>query len=503
MSFTVSLVAIGFFFAVIAITLGITYWAAKRSHTTTELYAAGGRINAWQNGWAVAGDILSAAVLLGGVGMFFTSGYDAVLYAFPVLMGIVIALGLVAGPMRRLGRFTFTDAAAVGLSPVPIRIIAALSTLAVLLMYLTAQMLGAGGLIQILFGIPFALAVTIVGFLMVIYVAFGGMLATTWVQIVKAVLLVTGISLLGILALAETGFSLDQLYARAIAVHRLGANLMQPGGLGLSRIEAASLTMAFAFGIPGMPHLLMRFFTVPDPVTARRSLVVGISVMAFTFVLIYLVLGPAGVAFVTNNPAFATASGGVQGGTNMVVLHLARSVGGDVIFGLIAAVAFATILAVVSGITVAAASALSHDLYVHVFARGQADERREAMIFRGSSVVIGAVGIGLGIAFQGQNILFLTGLLFSIAASSCFPMLVMSMFWSKLTTAGAVAGGAVGLAASVGLIIIGPSVWVQVLGNAEAIIPLSQPAIISVPAAFATMVIVSWFGRRAPVKAGI
>jgi cation/acetate symporter len=496
MDSTVSPVAIAFFFIVIAITLVITYWAAKRSHTTTELYAAGGRITAWQNGWAVAGDILSAAVLLGGVGMYFTSGYDAVLYAFPVLMGIVIALGLVAGPMRRLGRFTFTDAAAIGLSPVPIRIISALSTLAVLLMYLTAQMLGAGGLIQILFGIPFAVSVSIVGLLMVIYVAFGGMLATTWVQIIKAVLLVTGISLLGILALAQTGFSLDGLYARATSVHALGEQLMQPGGLRLSGIEAASLTMAFALGIPGMPHLLMRFFTVPDAVTARRSLVVGISVMAFTFVLIYLVLGPAGAAFITGNPDFTTETGGVRGGTNMVVLHLARTVGGDVIFGLMAAVAFATILAVVSGITVAAASALSHDLYVHVFARGKSDERRETIIFRGSCVLIGAVGIGLGIAFQGQNILFLTGLLFSIAASSCFPMLVMAMFWSKLTTAGAVSGGAVGLGLSVGLIIIGPSVWVQVLGNETAIIPLSQPAIISVPAAFATIVIVSLLGRR-------
>ncbi len=491
MESSVSPIAISLFFVIVVLTLAITYVAAKRSRTASELYAAGGRIKPWQNGWAIAGDLMSAATFLGGIGMFFYAGYDALLYAFPALIGFMIMLGFIAGPMRRLGRFTFADAAAVRLSPVPIRIISSLSALAVSFMYLIAQMLGAGGLIQILFGIPYAGAVIIVGGLMVIYVAFGGMLATTWVQFTKAILLVMGVSILAVLALGQTNFSLDELYSRAAEVHTLGLSLMQPGGLGLSTLEAVSLSLAIALGIPGMPHILMRFFTVPDPEAARRSLVISMVVVGSALFIVYMILGPAGVAFITNHGDAMTEAGTVQGGTNMVALHLARFLGGEALFGIIAAVAFATILAVVSGLTVAAASSLSHDLYANVFARGNLDEKREAVVFRVSCLFVGAVGIGLGIAFEGQNILFLTGLLYSIAASACFPVLVMSMFWRPLTTAGAVSGSAVGLALSVGLIVLGPTVWVQVLGNAEAIFPMSQPAIISVPAAFLVMVIVS------------
>ncbi|HCX15076.1 MAG TPA: cation acetate symporter [Rhodospirillaceae bacterium] len=496
MESSVSPVAISLFFGVVAITLLITYMAAKRSRTTSDLYAAGGRIKPWQNGWAIAGDLLSAATFLGGIGMFFYAGYDALLYAFPAMIGFIIMLGFIAGPMRRLGRFTFADAAATRLSPVPIRIVASLSALAVTFMYLIAQMLGAGGLIQILFGIPYTFAVIIVGGLMVIYVAFGGMLATTWVQFTKAMLLVLGVTVLSFLALGQASFSLDELYARATDVHALGLSLMQPGGLGLTTLESISLSLAIGLGIPGMPHILMRFFTVHNPVAARRSLVVGMAVVGITFFIVYMVLGPAGVAFVANNPDALTDAGTVQGGNNMVALHLARFLGGEVLFGIIAAVAFATILAVVAGLTVAAASALSHDLYASVFARGKASDKHETIAFRGACIFVGIIGIGLGIAFEGQNILFLTGLLYSIAASACFPILVMAMFWRRLTTAGAVAGGYVGLGLSVGLIIIGPSVWEQVLGNAEAIIPLSQPAIVSMPAAFLTMVIVSLFTRE-------
>lgn len=488
--------SIALFFGVIAVTLAITYWAQKRSRTTAELYAAGGQIKAWQNGWAIAGDLLSASTFLGGIGMFFTAGYDSVIYAVAPLVGFVVMLGFVAGPMRRLGRFTFVDAAAARLSPVPIRIIGALSALAVTLMYLVGQMLGAGGLIEILFGIPYAAAVVVVGILMVVYVTFGGMLATTWVQLTKALLLTLGVSLLAILALARTDFSLDQLYARAAAVHRLGGKLLQPGGLGLSPLEGASLSMALILGMAGMPHILMRFFTVPDAVTARRSLVISMSIVGLVYYIVYLILAPAGVAFLVGNGAFVSATSMVPGGSNMVALHLARYLGGDVLFGVMAAVAFATILAVVAGLTVAAASSISHDLYANVIARGQVSERREKLVFRGASILIGMLGIGLGIAFKGQNILFLTGLVFSIGASACFPILVMSMFWSRLTTAGAVAGGATGLVLSIGLIVLGPSVWVQVLGNTAPVIPLSQPAIISAPAAFLVMVLVSLATRE-------
>ena len=489
-------VSIALFFAVIAVSLGITWWAQKRSRTTAELYAAGGHIKAWQNGWAIAGDLLSASTFLGGMGMFFTAGYDAAIYTVMPLVGFVVMLGFVAGPMRKLGRFTFVDAAAARLSPVPIRIIGALSALAVTLMYLVGQMLGVGGLVEIMFGIPYDAAVVIVGVLMVIYVTFGGMLATTWVQLTKAMLLTFGVSLVAILALSRVGFSLDALYAQASAAHKMGGRLLQPGGLGLSPIEGASLAMALILGMPGMPHILMRFFTVPDAATARRSLAVSISVVGFVYYVVIFILGPAGVAFLAGNPDFTTESGMVPGGSNMVALHLARFLGGDVLFGVMAAVAFATILAVVAGLTVAAASSISHDLYAQVIARGAVSEKREKMIFRISSVLIGALGIGLGIAFKGQNILFLTGLVFSIGASACFPILVMAMFWKRLTTAGAVTGGATGLILSVGLIVLGPSVWVQVLGNPAPVIPLSQPAIISAPAAFLVMILVSLVTRE-------
>jgi len=494
-----SVVAISLFFLVIAFTLAITYWAQKRSHTTAELYAAGGKIKPWQNGWAIAGDLLSASTFLGGIGMFYAAGYDTLIYTFGPLVGFVVMLGVVAGPMRQLGRFTFVDAAASQLSPVPIRIIGALSALAVTLMYLIGQMLGAGGLIEILFGIPYPLAVVIVGGLMVIYVTFGGMLATTWVQITKALILTAGVSLLALLSLQKTGFSLEELYQNASDVHALGRNLFLPGGMKMSAIEGVSLCMAFILGIPGMPHILMRFFTVPDAVSARKSLFIGMSVVAVVYYLVFFILAPAGVAFLTSNPSFIGPDGGIPGGSNMVALHLARFVGGDVMFGIIAAVAFATILAVVAGLTVAAASSISHDLYASAICRGKSSDVQERRIFRLASIGVGVIAIALGIAFKGQNILFLTGLVFSIAASACFPILFMAMFWSRLTTSGAVAGGAVGLLLSIGLIILGPSVWVQVLGNPAPIIALSQPTIISAPTAFFVMILVSLLGspRRA------
>lgn len=494
-----SAVAIILFFIIIAATLGITYWAQKRSRTTAELYAAGGKIKPWQNGWAIAGDLLSASTFLGGAGMFFLVGYDAAIYyTLGPLVGFVIMLAFIAGPMRRLGRFTFVDAAATRLSPVPIRIVGALSALAVTLMYLIGQMLGAGGLIEILFGIPYSISVIIVGALMVTYVAFGGMLATTWVQLTKAFILTGGMALVAFLCLAKTGFDINALYTRTADIHALGERLFLPGGMGMRPIEGLSLMLAFMLGIPGMPHILMRFFTVPDPTAARRSLVIGMTVVGVVYYLVFFIISPASVAFIMGNPDFTAPDGSVPGGSNMVALHLARFLGGDALFGIMAAAAFATILAVVAGLTVAASSSISHDLYSKVIARGRATEAKERLIFRVSSVAIGALGIVLAIAFQGQNILFLTGLVFAIGASACFPILVMAMFWSRLTTSGAVAGGLTGLILSVGLIVMSPSVWVQILGNATPLISLSQPTIISAPAAFIVMIVVSLLTREQP-----
>jgi cation/acetate symporter len=491
-----STVAIFLFFLAIALTLAITWWAQKRSRTAAELYVAGGKIKPWQNGWAIAGDLLSASTFLGGVGMFFSAGYDTLIYAFAPLVGFAVMLGVIAGPMRQLGRFTFVDAVASQLSPVPIRIVGALSALAVTLMYLIGQMLGAGGLIKILFGIPYPVAVVIVGGLMVIYVTFGGMLATTWVQITKALILTASAALLALLSLQRTGFDLGNLYRQASDVHELGRNLFSPGGMKMSPLEGVSLSMALILGIPGMPHILMRFFTVPDAVSARKSLFIGMSAVGAVYYLVFFIIGPAGVAFLTHNPDFTLPNGGIPGGSNMVALHLARFVGGDVMFGIIAAVAFATILAVVAGLTVAAASAISHDLYACVIRGGKSSEIEERRVFRLASGGIGILAIALGIAFEGQNILFLTGLVFSIAASACFPMLFMAMFWKRLTTAGAVAGGIVGLLLSIGLIVLGPSVWVEVLGHSRPIVAINQPTIISAPTAFVVMIAVSLAQRH-------
>lgn len=497
-------VAVWMFFGVIALTLAITYWAAKRSRSASQLYAAGGQIKAWQNGLAIVGDLMSAAVVLGGTAMFFDAGYDTIVYFASTMIGFTVMLALVAGPLRRFGRFTFTDVVAMRLSPVPIRIFSAISALAITLLYLVAQMVGAGALIEIMFGIPYRLAVIIVGTLMVIYVAFGGMLATTWVQITKAVLLLSGLTVMTLLVLAQTDFSLNELYTRAADVHVLRENLFQPGGMNMSGIATASLAMGVCFGVIGMPHILMRFFTVPDPATARRSMVVAMAGMFYVHAVIFVVLGAAGVLFISGNPAFVNGAGVPNGGSNMVALHLAAFVGGDLLFGLMAAVVLSTILAVVAGLTVAASAALSHDIYAGVIRRGIIDDRAESIAFRGACLAIGAVAIVVSIAFQGQNIMYLTGLVFSIAASACFPMVLLSLYWRPLTTAGAVSGGAVGLVVSVGTIVLGPSVWVQVLEHPEPILPLDQPAIVSIPAAFIVMIVVSLLTQQReeqPVRA--
>jgi cation/acetate symporter len=490
--------AVIMFFVVIAVTLVITYWAAKRSHSTSQLYAAGGNIKGWQNGFAIAGDLISASTVLGGVGMYYASGYDTNIYFVCSLAGLAFTLALIAGPLRRMGRFTFADVTSARLSPVPMRIFSSISALAVTLMYLIGQMIGAGGLIEILFGIPYTYAVILIGGLMVVYVAFGGMLATTWVQIIKAIVLVFAMVLLSTMVLAEAGFSLGNLYGKAEAVHKLGRDLFLPGGMNMSTLAAASLAIALILGTPGMPHILMRFFTVRNPHAARQSLIVAMIVIGLVYTLVFSVVGVGAVAFITGNADYMTEAGGPRGGTNMILLHLADYVSGDLLLGLIAAVAFATILAVVAGLNVAASSAISHDLYASVFKRGKPDEKKEAMVFRLTSIVIGAVAILLGIAFEGQNIIYLTGMLYSIAASACFPVLLMCIYWKRLTTIGAVTGGSVGLLLSVGLMVIGPNIWVQILGNQTPIFPIDNPAIVSVPAAFIVMIVVSLLTREEP-----
>jgi len=477
-------VAIACFLAVVAATLGITWWAARRTRSAHDFYAAGSRIAGWQNGLAIAGDFMSAATFLGITGLFFLVGFDAVVYIICPLVSFSVLLFLMADRLRNLGRFTFADVICVRLARRPMRIFAACAGLSSALMYLVAQVVGAGSLIQVLFGIPYAWAVVLVGVLMVMYVGFGGMLATTWVQITKAVLLMSGVAYLGFAVLAHYGFDYAALFGAATEAHARGALLSRPGGAGYTTAGALSLALGLTFGIVGSPHILMRFFTVPDARAARQSAFVAMMAVIFVFLLIFYVVGVGAVALVTGNPAFLDAEGAIVGGSNMVAVHLAGVVGGEAFLGFISAVAFATILAVVAGLTLASASAVSHDLYANVVRAGR-EPVDEVAVSRVATVLIGVLAIVLGIVFEGQNIAYLVALALTIAASANFPVLILSMYWRGLTTRGAALGGGIGLASAVLAVLLGPVVWVQILGFERALFPSPYPALTSMALALA------------------
>ncbi|WP_343552322.1 cation/acetate symporter ActP [Pantoea sp.] len=475
--------AIIMFVVFVAATLGITYWASKRTRSRSDYYTAGGNITGFQNGLAIAGDFMSAASFLGISALVYTSGYDGLIYSLGFLVGWPMILFLIAERLRNLGRYTFADVASYRLEQKPIRTLSACGSLVVVALYLIAQMVGAGKLIQLLFGLDYHVAVVMVGILMVLYVLFGGMLATTWVQIIKAVLLLFGASFMAIMVMKTVGFSFNTLFTEAMAVHPKGAAIMQPGGLVKDPISALSLGLGLMFGTAGLPHILMRFFTVADAREARKSVFWATGFMGYFYFLTFII-GFGAILLVGANPAFKDATGALLGGTNMAAVHLANAVGGSLFLGFISAVAFATILAVVAGLTLAGASAVSHDLYASVIRKGQATEREELRISKITVLVLGAVAIGLGILFEKQNIAFMVGLAFSIAASCNFPIILLSMYWSKLTTRGAMIGGWLGLITAVVLMILGPTIWVQVLGHEKPIYPYEYPALFSMLAAF-------------------
>lgn len=466
----------------------ITYWAAKRTRSTSDYYAAGGGITGLQNGLAIAGDYMSAASFLGISGLVYLSGYDGLIYSIGFLIGWPLILFLIAERLRNLGRYTFADVASYRLQQLPIRTLSAFGALAVVALYLIAQMVGAGKLIQLLFGLPYEFAVVIVGVLMVLYVTFGGMIATTWVQIIKAVLLLSGATFMAIMVLRHVGFDLNVLFEQAIAVHDKGAQIMAPGGLVTDPISAISLGVALIFGTAGLPHILMRFFTVKDAKQARRSVFFATGFIGYFYILTF-VIGFGAIVLLTKNPDFFEAGGLLIGGNNMAAIHLSQAVGGDIFLGFISAVAFATILAVVSGLTLAGASAISHDLYASVIKKGQVTGEHEIRVSRIATLVLGIVAIVLGILFEKQNVAFMVGLAFAIAASANFPILFLSMYWRKLTTRGALIGGFSGLLTAIVLVILGPIVWVDILGNAQAIFPYKYPALFSVIVAFTLI----WF----------
>ena len=480
--------AIVMFVIFVGATLGITYWAAKRTKSAKDFYTAGGGITGLQNGMAIAGDYMSAASFLGISGLVYLKGYDGLIYSIGFLVGWPIILFIIAEPLRNLGKYTFADVASYRLKQTPIRTLAASGSIATVILYLIAQMVGSGKLIQLLFGLQYEVAVVLVGVLMVLYVTFGGMLATTWVQIIKAFLLLSGATFMAIAVMAHYDFSFGSLFAEAVEMK--GIEVMSPGGLVSDPISAISLAVALMFGTAGLPHILMRFFTVSDAKEARKSVFFATGFIGYFYILTFII-GFGAIVMVFKNPHYLdlakqAISGGspILGGNNMAAIHLSHAVGGDFFLGFISAVAFATILAVVSGLTLAGASAISHDLYASVFKKGNADSVSEMKVSKMATVALGIVAIIMGIAFEKQNIAFVVGLAFAIAASANFPILLLSMYWKKLTTRGAVIGGSIGLATAVMLVILGPIVWVQILGNTEAIFPYKYPALFSVTAAF-------------------
>lgn len=492
--------AIAMFFVFVVVTLGITYWAARRTKTSQDFYAAGHSVTGFQNGLAIAGDFMSAASMLGISGLIFVGGFDGLVYVVGGIASWPIVMFLLAERLRNLGKYTFTDAVAIRLDANPVRVLSACGTLVAVVLYLIAQMVGAGKLVEVLFGLSYEIAVAVVGVLMIIYVTFGGMIATTWVQMIKAALLLFGGTVLAFMVMLHLDFSLESLFRQATEIHAHGIAVLKPGGLMSDPISVISLATALVFGTAGLPHILMRFFTVPDARQARRSVLYATTFIGYFYSLIFI-LGFGSIVFVAGNPNFFDdITGDLIGGSNMAAIHLSQAVAGDVFLGFISAVAFATILAVVSGLTLSGASAVSHDIYVNVVKNGDANEASVVRLSRISTLVLGVLAMALGVAFEAQNVAFMVILAFSVAASVNFPILFLSMYWRGLTTRGAVTGGTLGLIVTVVLIALGPTIWVDTLGNESPIFPYKYPALFSMTTTIVSIVVVSLFDNSAAAE---
>jgi cation/acetate symporter len=480
--------AIAFFLLIVSLTLAITYWAAKRTRSTKEFYAAGRSVSAWQNGLALAGDYMSAASFLGIAGLVALKGYDGMIYATGWLVGWPALMFLIAEPLRNLGKYTFADVVAFRLRQKPVRIASAIGGILTVLFYTIAQMVGSGNLIKLMFGISYESAVLIVGVIMLAYVLFGGMIATTWVQIVKAILLLVGVTVLTLMVLAKFDFNPGHLYAAVVAQH--GQAALEPGGLVTNGIDAVSLGLALMLGLLGLPHILMRFYTVPDAKAARTSVLYATGLIGYFYIIIPIV--GFGASVLVGRDLITK----IDKGGNMAAPLLAEQLAGTPFLGFIAAVAFATILAVVAGLTLAGASALSHDIYTHVIKGGHATEQEQVKVARGATVVFGILAVLLGVVFKGQNVAYMVGLAFAIACSANFPALFLSIVWRRFTTPGAVASILTGSFLTVFLIIISPTVWVDVFKNAQPLFALRNPAIVSMTASFLVGIVVSLLTRE-------
>ena len=509
--------AIGMFGAFVVFTLFITKWAAAKTKSAADFYTAGGGITGFQNGLAIAGDYMSAASFLGISAAVMASGFDGLIYSIGFLVGWPVITFLMAERLRNLGKFTFADVAAFRFEQKPIRIFAASGTLVVVAFYLIAQMVGAGQLIKLLFGLEYYIAVIIVGALMMVYVLFGGMTATTWVQIIKACLLLGGATFMSLSVLWHFGFSFEAMFASAVQIKTdlalkdgkiaevaaaAGQSIMGPGNFVKDPISAISFGMALMFGTAGLPHILMRFFTVPSAKAARSSVMWATGWIGYFYMLTFII-GFGAISFVLTNPEFLDpVKGGLRGGGNMAAIHLANAVGGNVFLGFISAVAFATILAVVAGLTLSGASAVSHDIYATVIKKGQANSADELRISKITTICLGILAVTLGIVFEKQNIAFMVSLAFAIAASANFPVLFMSVLWKDCTTKGALIGGFLGLISSVALTVVSPSVWEATLGNPKgsALFPYTSPALFSMTIGFVGIWLFSILDNSARAK---
>jgi cation/acetate symporter len=485
--------AVAFFLFIVALTLAITYWAAKRTKSTKDFYAAGRSVSALQNGLALSGDYMSAASFLGIAGLVALRGYDGMIYATGWLVGWPALMFLIAEPLRNLGKYTFADVVAFRLRQTPVRIASAIGGILTVLFYTIAQMVGSGNLIRLMFGISYEWSLIIVGAIMLAYVLFGGMIATTWVQIIKAGLLLGGVTLLTIMVLAQFHFNPANLYAAVVSQY--GQAALEPGGLVTSAIDAVSLGLALMLGLLGLPHILMRFYTVPDARAARVSVLYATGFIGYFYIIIPIV--GFGASVLVGRDLITK----IDRGGNMAAPLLAEQLGGTPFLGFIAAVAFATILAVVAGLTLAGASALSHDIYLHVVKRGQATEQEQVRVARWSTFVFGLCAVLLGMLFKGQNVAFMVGLAFAIACSANFPALLLSIVWRRFTTAGAVSSILVGSILTVVLIVLSPTVWVDVFHYPKAVFWLRNPAIVSMTVAFIVGIVVSLMKREERAEA--
>ncbi len=485
---SLNIVAIATFFLFSLITLAITWWAAKRTRSRSDFYVAGNKVSSLMNGFAIAGDTMSAASFIGIVGLTMLVGFDMLYFIICVVLSWVVVLCLVSERLRNLGTYTFADAVSVRLAARPMRILSAIGSLAVIVPYLVAQIVAAGSLVELLFGLEYLQGIIIIGVLTTIYVTFGGMLATTWVQIVKAVLLLAGGSVLAFGIMMKYGFDINHLLDSAAQIHPQGLAILQPGLLFNDFISVFSLMLAFIGGTAGMPHVLMRFFTVPGAVQARRSAAYALGLIAY-FQIIVAIIGIGAIVLLVNQAPYVSEGTNVVGGSNMAAIHLSHLIGGDVFMGFIAAVVFATILAVVSGLALSAAATVSHDIFANVIRKGECSSREELLVSRITISALAIVCVLLAILFKDQNVGVLVSLPLAIGASTNFPILILSMYWRGFTTRGAMAGGYVGLLLSVVLIILGPFVWVDALGFAEPIFPYAYPTLFSMGACF----ILAWY----------